>query len=465
MKFKLSFSLDVDTEQSPWKTEGLRIGLFGGSGSGKSNTAALFAEQFLSQGGTVVVFEPRAEYHTLKEKWDVVVCGGPYAKDIDFVPSSPATYAKAVVDQGVSIIFYTTDVEDETKLIEFISRFLYYLLKYNEIQKRPIMLLVEETQEYAPSSTKGRVSPPWVFSRMIKALKTASIDARKLNIVPIAISPRPQETNFTIRQVCNLTFYGKFSPQDAEYVDRECLKHYKTSFYRGKDLITLETGQFAVIASGKSLPLETITEPRLTSHGAVTPKLTYVAPRKDQTKKAVENLTKTIMEALEKERLEQSEVEKLKKEVQKLDIELANKSLEIERLKQTAETLGKIRIETPAQPQPSLDYEGVLDEVRHVLPECIEDLQYLLRFIGSGAISVKKLEPKSDLYAVWEPKMPSLCAKRMFKFLLDTRGAKYTKGQLAVQLGYSQSGTFNGAIAFLRQNNLINYEGRFLWVE
>ena len=326
MKFRFSKDFVVDTETTPWKTEGLRVGLWGGSGSGKSNTAALFAEQFLRQGGVLVAFEPRAEYHTLKEKFDVVVCGGPYSKDLDFVPSSPATYAKAVVENGVSLIFYTSDVEDEDKLIDFVSKFLRYLLKYNEVVKRPIMLLTEETEEYTPMSTKGRVSPPWVFSRMIRQFKTAQRDARKLNIVTVNLSPRPQEVNYTIRQLCNLTLYGKFSAQDANYVDRGCLKPLREkgySFYKGADLTDLKTGQFAVILSGKSIPIQTITEPRMTRHGAETPKLEYTAPRTEETQKAVTNLAKTIEKALEKERREQSKLEKAERKIKELNTKLA----------------------------------------------------------------------------------------------------------------------------------------------
>jgi len=350
VKFRLSETFVIDTDSPPWKTEGLRIGLWGGSGSGKSSTAALFAEQFLTQGGTVVIFEPRAEYHTLKEKWDIVVCGGPYAKDIDFIPTSPSTYAKAVIEQGVSVVFYTTDVEDETKLIEFISRFLYYLLKYNETVKRPIMLIVEETHEYAPMSTKGRVSPPWVFSRMIKSFKTASIDARKLNIVPIALSPRPQEVNFTIRQLCNLTFYGKFSPQDVHYIESQCLKYYDHSFYRGKDLLDLNTGQFAVITSGQTLPLQTITQPRLTKHGAETPKLTYIAPHKEETKNAVDSLTKTITDALERERQEETELERVKKQLADAIKDSEEKDSRIRELETALTVAGKLKVEMPPAP-------------------------------------------------------------------------------------------------------------------
>ena len=473
MQFKLSPSFDIDTEKAPWETEGLRIGIWGGSGSGKSSTAALFAEQFLSQSGVLVVFEPRAEYHTLKEKFDVVVCGGPYGKDLEFVPSSPATYAKAVVTQGVSIIFYTSDVEDETKLIEFVSKFIYYLLKYNEVAKRPIMLITEETEEYAPFNTKGRVSPPWVFSRMIRQFKTASRDARKLNIVVINISPRPQEVNFTIRQLCNLTLFGKFSPQDAGYVDRECLKPFRekgVSSYKGADLLDLKTGQFAVIKSGKSIPLETITEKRLTTHGAVTPKLKYTAPRTEMTQKAVTALTQTIEKALEKERREQSELDKAKQKAKDLENTVTSQKKKIDQLQTALEVAGKIKIERPSAEvtyvRSKKDVEAI-NKIRE-LAEALWDVSLQL---GKESLELTKEappptpKPSPNLYEVWEHKIPYKSGKRILKLLLDHAGTKFTKNEIARNLGYQQSGSFNSAISFLKRNHLIKVEGDFLWCE
>ena len=45
MRLKLSEDFVIDGGCEPWRTEGLRICVFGGPGSGKSYTAALLAEQ------------------------------------------------------------------------------------------------------------------------------------------------------------------------------------------------------------------------------------------------------------------------------------------------------------------------------------------------------------------------------------------------------------------------------------
>lgn len=351
MKFNLSKDFTVDSNDEPWRSEGLRICLFGGPGSGKSYTAALFAEQFLAQGGTIVVFQPRAEYHVLKERFDVLIVGGPHARDVDFIPVSPSSYARAVVEGGLSMIFYTEDVEDEEKLVDFVSRFIRYVMKYEELYKRPVLIIIEEAQEFAPSKPSGRAAPPWVYQRMIKAFKDCFLQGRKLNVSAVAASPRPQEVNFTIRQLANLTFYGKFSPQDIEYLDRECLKWYRQ---RGLDvdaskLLDLKPGEWLVI-KGAEAKFIRVTEPRLTRHGAETPRLEYTAPRAEGTSKAISALIEEVKEALRKAEEEESELQKAKAKIRELEAKLEEAYREIERLKTALTVKETLKVEVkPAE--------------------------------------------------------------------------------------------------------------------
>lgn len=332
MKFRFSKDFVVDSDVEPWRREGLRIAMLGGPGSGKSWNNSLIAEQFLSQGGTVVIFQPRDEYYTLKEKFDVLSVGGVHAKDMEFALTSPSIYAKAVVEDGISMIFYTSAVENEEKLVDWVARFIRYLLRYQEIHKRPILIILEEAHEYTPRSPSGHVAPPWVYNRMVKAFKDCSTQGRKLNIIVLVSSQRPQELNFTIRQLANLVFYGKFSDQDIGYVDKECLKYVRK---RGIEidasrLVDLGLGEWLVIM-GKQTRFLTVTEQRLTKHGAETPSLEYVAPRATETKKTIDQLSKAVLEALEKEGAEKSEVEKAKRKIRELTkkLEAAEKKAEI----------------------------------------------------------------------------------------------------------------------------------------
>jgi len=480
MKFKLAKDFVVNSEKEPWSIEGLRICLFGGSGSGKSWVAALLVEQWLTQGGTVVIFQPRDEYFTLKEKFEVLSVGGVHAKDVDFLPVVPSAYADAIVRDGVSVVFYTSDVDDEEKLIDFVRRLIFYILKYNEVVKRPILIVIEEAQEYAPSRTSGRAVAPWVYARMIKSFKDCFLQGRKLNVSTIALSPRPQEVNFTIRQLANLTFYGKFSPQDIAYIDRECLKVYRergVSVKAGR-LLDLGVGEWLVIRGAEASYIK-VTEPRLTSHGAVTPKLKYEVPKKESTKKTVNTLVETIKKALEKESQEKSELEKMKREIGKLQESLLEKDKKIEQLETALKVATSLELDVKTT---SVDRERiekltqeieVLKTKRAALLKHLKDdiIQVFSKYdVGSETVPVpsdeRADEQKRRIFDVWAGKLPSKAARRVLKFLLENYPAKYSKGTIAVILGYkSSSGTFNGAISFLKKNNLIDTDGKQFWAK
>jgi hypothetical protein len=332
MKFRFSEDFVIDTDEEPWCREGLRITMLGGPGSGKSWNNSLLAEQFLKQGGTVVIFQPRDEYYTLKEKFDILSVGGVHAKDMEFALTSPHIYARAVVEDGISMSFYTSGVEDEEKLVDFVSRFIRYLMRYQEKHKRPLMVILEDAEDYIPKSASGHIAPPWVYNRMIRRFKDLYTQGRKLNIIGVASSQRPQQLNFTVRQLANLVFYGGFSPQDIAYIQRECLRPYKEKGIEvdANQLLDLPLGRWLVI-TGKQAQFITVTEPRLTKHGAETPKLTYVAPRTREAKSMIDQLAKTILEALRKEEAEKSELEKAKRKIRELTkkLEVAEKKAEI----------------------------------------------------------------------------------------------------------------------------------------
>ena len=322
MKFSFNEELAIDPSTEPFSREGLRIGLYGAPGSTKSYTAAAFAiEPFLDQGGTVIIFQPRAEWHTLKARFpDIQVIGGPFNQDVPFAASHPKLYADAVVEQGISMIFYTPDVDDEEKLINFVDKFLDYVMKAEEVKHRPLMVILEEAHEYASRSPAGHVAPPWVFNRMVKRCKDLWTGGRKLGMIPIAITQRPQELHFTIRQLCNLSLYGSFSPQDIAYIDKECLSHYRKE---GLDidanrLKNLKAGEFLIIHHGEALyGLRTVS--RRTPHGADTPSLLFVPEASEKTKTAVSELGTRLKELLEKEQAEESELDKSKRAVKELE--------------------------------------------------------------------------------------------------------------------------------------------------
>jgi len=78
------------------------VAIFARSGGGKSNLAALFAEQALEQGLQTQVIEPLREYNTPNEPYDVVwvAKGG----DLPLVTTNPEPYVK-LLERGANMVF------------------------------------------------------------------------------------------------------------------------------------------------------------------------------------------------------------------------------------------------------------------------------------------------------------------------------------------------------------------------
>lgn len=334
MKFRLNSGFVIDSDEEPFKRTGIRIGIYGDPGSTKSYTAAAtFVEPFLEQGGTVVIFQPRSEWHTLKTAFpNIQVVGGTHIPDIPFTALHPKLYADAVVQSGISLIFYTSDAPSIDKLIDFVAKFLDYLMKGLEKTKRPILVLLEEANRYAPLSTRNHPegAAPWVLGRMIGKLLEMYRDARKLGIVPVSITQRPQDLNFPLRMLCNVSLLGMFSTQDVKYLDKEVLAPMRKNFdfsIDAKDLAKLKAGQWVVLTRSQATK-ETLTIKRKTPHGADTPEMAFVPQASVEVRQKVTSLAQQLKDLVEKEAKEESETDKLKaklKSQEERNIELERK--------------------------------------------------------------------------------------------------------------------------------------------
>mgnify|MGYP001025373945 CR=1 FL=1 len=123
MKFKMG-DLTIDSEQEPWRSEGIRVGFYSAPGTRKSYTlAACVIEPFLQEGGAVVIFQPRSEWHTLRQQFEsVIVVGGPF-QDVPLAANHARVYAETIVSQGVSMVFDFSETEDRD-LVKFRRRTL-----------------------------------------------------------------------------------------------------------------------------------------------------------------------------------------------------------------------------------------------------------------------------------------------------------------------------------------------------
>ena len=366
MKFAFN-GFVVDCEAEPWRSEGVRIALYSAPETGKSYTvAACIIEPFLEQGGTVVIFEPRSEWHTLRERYSVITVGGPF-KDVPLAVDQARVYAEAIVEHGVSMVFDFTETEDRD-LVRFAAELLARLYTLQNVRRRPLLLFFEEMAEYAPLRATGRTVEPWVYDSMRSRIVKIATQGRPLGFNIAFTSQRPAQLDFTVRMMANLSLYWKFHPRDLNDL-REVLRSYDAPV-RPEQCVDMPRGRWLAISAGEAR-LITITAKRKTTHGADTPALKTVAPIPEKAKAAVEELVAAIGKALEKQREEEGELERAKQRIRELEAKLAEAQNEVERLKTALAVKETIKVEVkPAELR--LPVEPPKPQIR--LPSVVESL-------------------------------------------------------------------------------------------
>lgn len=314
----------------------------------------------------MVIFQPKSEWHTLKEKYSSVLVVGGAFQDIPLAVNHANIYAHAIVHQGVSIAFDFCDTEDKD-LVRFAAELLARIFTLQNVVRRPILLVVEEASEYTPLSTKGRLVEPWIYERMTSRVTKFATQGRALGVMMVLISQRPAQLNFTVRMMCNLSFYGKFHPKDLSDIE-EVLSAYKQVKAKtlARQCVIMPHGSWLVITSEQP-KIIAIDVKRRTSHGADTPVLSFIAPQTEETKKTFDSLNQTLTDALRREQAEESELERLNRALKEKDDIIEQKDKKIKELDTALAIAGKLKVEMPPSP-PSKPVTVTISEGAVVTP-------------------------------------------------------------------------------------------------
>lgn len=335
MKFQLSPNLEVD--YSTFKEEGLRVTILARSGGGKSNLAALFVEQAIEQGLQTCIIEPIEEWHTLKAVYgDSVVWVGE-GGDIPLTPELPHLYTP-LLESGANTVF-TVATGDEFQDKDFVARLLWSIyLKWRSL-RRPLMLVIEEADVYAPQMW-GRED-----RLCLSRVATIAKRGRKLGVNTVFISQRPADIHKTVIAQSNLLFIGGFkTTQDLASI-RQLSKLIHLEIPT-EDIARLEPGEFYAILRGETHRMTAYL--RKTPHGGASP--TFAPQLKPELSDAIENLRTKLEAEMEKMREEKNLVAKLTRENE----ELRRKLQEYERMLETAKVVKEIPLEIKVSQPPSI---------------------------------------------------------------------------------------------------------------
>lgn len=166
------------------------------SGFGKSG---LLRRLFEQTHGHVqhIILDVEDEFYTLRQQYDYVIAGGDGA-DVPATLATAAGLARAAMDHGFSLIVQLNDLGDDAPA--FVRLFLDALMSVPREQWRPLLVGIDETQRFAPSSGSTDAT---------SAIRALLQRGRKRGFTAVLASLRISEVDPGVRGLVNNWMLGK----------------------------------------------------------------------------------------------------------------------------------------------------------------------------------------------------------------------------------------------------------------
>ncbi|WP_158058222.1 ATP-binding protein [Halorussus halophilus] len=124
----------------------------GKSGSGKSNTASVVAEELLEQNVPLLVIDTDGEYYGLKEAYEMLHVGGDDACDVRVGVEHADGLAELALEENVPVILDVSGYADHDEVEAVIDAVVGALFRREKSARKPFLLFVEEMHEFVPES-------------------------------------------------------------------------------------------------------------------------------------------------------------------------------------------------------------------------------------------------------------------------------------------------------------------------
>lgn len=164
-----------------------RGAVFGKSGSGKSNTVGVIAEQLLEQNFPLLIIDKDGEHYGLKEEYQLLHVGADDSADVIVGPEHAETLATLALDENVPIILDVSGFLDGDVTDALVRDTVSALFRMEKKRKVPFPIIIEEAHEFIPETNH----PDETATALIKAAKRG----RKHGLGITAVSQRPANVN------------------------------------------------------------------------------------------------------------------------------------------------------------------------------------------------------------------------------------------------------------------------------
>ena len=159
----------------------------GKSGSGKSNTAGVIAEELLESGYNLLIVDTEGEYYGLKERYELLHVGGDEFADVEVGPTHAKKIANIAIKRNMPVILDVSGYFDSADAEELITNVLEHIYHLEKDERKPFLIMVEEMQEYLPQKGGG--------TELAELLERIAKRGRKRGLGLCGMSQRPSSVD------------------------------------------------------------------------------------------------------------------------------------------------------------------------------------------------------------------------------------------------------------------------------
>lgn len=299
---------------------GKHIAVLGLSGSGKSNTVTVLAEELLTNNYPLTIVDVDSEYWGLKEVHNIPVVGKSPNVDLEVSPLAGAALANWVFDKNIPIILDVLNFDQEQRE-QFLTDYLRTFWNRICLQKRPHLVIVDEAHLLVPQQQKG--------SELKKLITRMALQGRKRGLGVLIASQRPSMVDKNIiTQAGFLLLHRNTYPNE--------IKIYQEIIPLPADQIKktvpeMQPGQIIALLNHK--PVTTTIRKRHTFDGGATPTLVEEMQVPD-----LKGMSAELLEELRRVTVKEDHADATTQTIKALQQENANLKAEVAHLKELLET-------------------------------------------------------------------------------------------------------------------------------
>lgn len=466
----------------PLEVAGEATGILAKRGAGKTNTGTVLVEEVVAKGVQVVVLDPVGVWYGLRAGadggpsggLDVYVLGGAHG-DLPLEAHGGADVADAAVEYGQSFVLDLSDFS-KTQQRRFVAEFAQKLYALKARSKSPLLLVMEEADEFAPQRVAANDAP------MVGAISLIVKRGRSRGLGILFITQRSASLNKDVLDQADVLIVMRtVGPRDVAAIKGWIEYQQADGFDQVlPSLASLETGEAWVWNPERGLLRRVKVRARKTFDSSDTPK--PGAPRAEPREVKPLDLDKLgeQMRATA-ERVKENDPAELRRRIASLQRELRERPTETETVER------EIRIEVPVISDEALDRIeracALVERTSEVMTDAYGQLRDVLFPLASNvrdAVQARSIPPRkerasSDTHssAGRSPQADrgprqirgasagearsenngrlNRRAERMVLAVLAQYPEGRTKRQTAILAGYAvKGGGFNGALSKLR---------------